>query len=55
VGSEEHGVDEPGFVPSTITVARSMPRRWTFGVVMTTPPNAPADWAVGGFVASSAS
>jgi hypothetical protein len=29
--------EEPGLVPSTITLLRLIPRMWRFGVVMTTP------------------
>ena len=37
----EQGVGSPGSVPSTMTRLRSMPRRWMFGVLISTP----AGWA----------
>jgi len=40
-GLDEHA-GAPGFVPSTTTLVRLMPRRWTCEVVMRTPPKSPA-------------
>src|SRR5580700_5438223 len=48
-GAALHGVGDPGLVPSTITVLRSIPRRWMSDVVMRTPPKSPWSGSLGGF------
>ena len=45
----------PAFVPSTTVVLRSMPRRWTPAVVISTPPNWPLSVEADGFERSAVS
>src|SRR5580693_4335244 len=42
-GSELHAVEDVALVPSTITLVRLIPRRWTFDLVIRTPPKSPYD------------
>ncbi len=54
-GAALHGVEEPALVPSTITVPRSIPRRWMSDFVMRTPAKSPWWVSVGGLSSSSLS